>query len=114
MTVTLAEPEDQGPYAPSGTSPRRSGPFRAVHVGDSSHELHLGAIDGPVTRVPDTPANREPFGSTGTADDSSPYPQVGDLRAADASARGTLVVVSGPSGGLKAEGECCTYALIGI
>jgi hypothetical protein len=85
-----------------------------VHVGDSGHELHLGAIDGPVTRVPDTPANRETLGSTGTADDSAPYPQVRDLRAADASARGTLVVVSGPSGGLKAEGECCTYALIGI
>jgi hypothetical protein len=72
-----------------------------VHVGDSGHELHLGAIDGPVTRVPDTPANRETFGSTGTADASAPYPQVRDLRAADASARGTLAVVSGPLAGSR-------------
>ena len=75
--------------------------YRAVHAG----ELHLGSIDGSVTRVPDTPANREAFGSTGTADDSGPYPQVRDLLAGDASTRGTLAVVSGPSGGAKAEGE---------
>ncbi len=75
--------------------------YRAVRVG----ELHLGSIDGSVTRVPDTPANRQAFGSTGTADDSAPYPQVRDLLAGDASTRGTLAVVSGPSGGAKAEGE---------
>ena len=79
--------------------------YRAVRVGDSGHELRLGAIDGSVTRVPDTPANREAFGSTGTADDSAPYPQVRDLLASDASTRGTLAVVSGPSGGAKAEAE---------
>ena len=44
--------------------------YRAVHVG----ELHLGSIDGSVTRVPDTPANRQAFGSTGTADDSGALP----------------------------------------
>jgi hypothetical protein len=79
--------------------------YRAVCVGDSGHELHPGSIDGSVTRVPDTPANREAFGSTGTADDSAPYPQVRDLLASDASARGALSVISGPSGGPKAEGE---------
>ena len=79
--------------------------YRAVRVGDSGHELQLGSIDGSVTRVPDTPANREAFGSTGTADDSAPYPQVRDLLATDASTRGALAVVSGPSGGPKAEGE---------
>ena len=79
--------------------------YRAVHVGDSGHELHLGSIDGSVTRVPDTPLSRAAFGSTGTADDSAPYPQVRDLLASDASTRGTLAVVSGPSGGAKAEGE---------
>jgi len=79
--------------------------YRAVHVGDGGHELRLGSIDGSVTRVPDTPANREAFGSTGTADDSAPYPQVRDLLATDASTRGALAVVSGPSGGPKAEGE---------
>jgi hypothetical protein len=79
--------------------------YRAVYVGDSGHELDLGSIDGSVTRVPDTPANREAFGSTGTADDSGPYPQVRDLLAGNASTRATLAVVSGPSGGPKAEGE---------
>ena len=75
--------------------------YRAVRVG----ELRLGSIDGSVTRVPDTPANRKAFGSAGTADDSGPYPQVRDLLAGDASTRATLAVVSGPSGGDKAEGE---------
>ena len=58
-----------------------------------------------MTRVPDTPACRKAFGSAGTADDSGPYPQVRDLLAGDASTRATLAVVSGPSGGAKAEGE---------
>jgi len=48
--------------------------YRAVRVGASGNELHLGSIDGSVTRVPDTCANREAFGSTGTADDSAPTP----------------------------------------
>jgi hypothetical protein len=75
--------------------------YRAVHVG----ELRLGSIDGSVTRVPDTGLNRAAFGSTGTADDSAAYPQVRDLLAADASTRAALAVVSGPSGGAKAEAE---------
>src|SRR5258708_11466794 len=79
--------------------------YRAVHVGGPGHELRLGSIDGSVTRVPDSPATREAFGSTGTADDSAPYPQVRDLLATDASTRGALAVVSGPPGGPKAEGE---------
>ena len=79
--------------------------YRAVHVGDSGHELYLGSIYGSVTRVPDTDLNRAAFGSTGTADYSAPYPQVRDLLASDASTRGTLAVASGPSGGPKAEGE---------
>ncbi|MGH3303529.1 MAG: hypothetical protein ACRDOK_18000 [Streptosporangiaceae bacterium] len=79
--------------------------YRAVHVGDSGHELALGSIDGSVTRVPDTPASREASGSAGTADDSAAYPQVRDLLAAGASTRAVLAVVSGPSGGPKAEGE---------
>ena len=49
--------------------------YRAVHVG----ELHLGSIDGSVTRVPDTPACRRRSAAAGTADDSGPYPQVRDL-----------------------------------
>ena len=50
--------------------------YRAVTVGD----LDVGSIDGSLTRVPDTPANRQAFGSAGTADDSSPYPQLRELR----------------------------------
>ncbi len=79
--------------------------YRAVCVGDGGHELRLGAIDGSVTRVPDTDLNRAAFGSAGTASDAAPYPQVRDLLASDASTRGTLAVTSGPSGGPKAEGE---------
>ena len=75
--------------------------YRAIRVG----ELRLGSIDGSVTRVPDTPANRKAFGSAGTADDSGPYPQVRSLLAGDASTRATLAVACGPSGGAKAEGE---------
>jgi hypothetical protein len=75
--------------------------YRAVHVGD----LRLGSIDGSVTRMPDTPANREAFGSTGTGDDSAPYPQLRDLLISDASTRAALGVVTGPAGGDKAEAE---------
>ena len=75
--------------------------YRAIEAGD----LRLGSIDGSVTRMPDTPANRAGFGSAGTADDSAPYPQLRDLLVSDASTRGTLAVVTGPSGGDKAEAE---------
>ena len=75
--------------------------YRAVQVGD----LRLGSIDGSVTRMPDTSANRAAFGSAGTSDDSAPYPQLRDLPVTDASTRGMLAVVTGPSGGDKAAAE---------
>jgi hypothetical protein len=68
--------------------------YRAVTVGD----LDACSIDGSLTRIPDTPANREAFGSAGTAGDSSPYPQMRELRCSHASTRSALAVVSGPSG----------------
>jgi hypothetical protein len=34
------------------------------------------AADGMLVNLPDTPANRAMFGSTGTADDSAPFPQL--------------------------------------
>jgi len=74
--------------------------YRAVAVGG----LHLGSIDGSVTRMPDTPANRAEFGSA-TSEDSAPYPQLRDLPVTDACTRGMLAVVTGPSGGDKAEAE---------
>ena len=74
---------------------------RAIIVGD----LRLGSVDGSVTRMPDTPANRAEFGSAGTSDDSAPYPQLRDLPVTDASTRAMLAVVTGPSGGDKATAE---------
>src|SRR6266545_3047449 len=65
--------------------------------------LRVGAIDGTVTRVPDTPANREQFGTAGAA--QSGYPQVRHLHASDAFTRASLAAVTGPAGGDKAEAE---------
>ena len=57
-----------------------------------------------MTRMPDTPANRAEFGSA-HQDDAAPYPQLRDLPVTDASTRGMLAVVTGPSGGDKAAAE---------
>src|SRR6266702_100996 len=75
--------------------------YRAVTVGD----LDVFSIDGSLTRVPDTPANRQAFGSAGTADDSSPYPQLRELRCSHASTRAALAVTSGPSGAAAGGGR---------
>ena len=72
----------------------RAHDYRAVTAGD----LEVGSIDGSLVRVPDTPANRQAFGSAGTADDSSPYPQLRELRISAASTRATFGVATGPSG----------------
>jgi hypothetical protein len=72
----------------------RAHDYRAVTAGD----LEIGSIDGSLIRVPDSPANRAAFGSAGTADDSSPYPQLRELRISAASTRATLGVTTGPSG----------------
>jgi hypothetical protein len=68
--------------------------YRAVAAGD----LEVGSIDGSLIRVPDSPANREAYGSAGTADDSSPYPQLRELRLGNASTRAAFGVTTGPSG----------------
>jgi Transposase DDE domain len=88
----------------------------AEHRDDSEHRddtaaarvevgggLRLGSIDGTVTRMPDTRANRAAFGSAGQADTG--YPQIRHLHASDAFTRATLAVVTGPAGGDKAEAE---------
>ncbi len=75
--------------------------YRAVTVGN----LDVGSIDGSLTRVPGTPANRQAFGSAGTADDSSPYPQLRELRLGNASTRATLAVTCGPSGAAASGGR---------
>ena len=65
--------------------------------------LRLGAIDGTVTRMPDTRANRAAFGTAGAAETG--YPQIRHLHVSDALTRATLGVVCGPAGGDKAEAE---------
>jgi hypothetical protein len=72
----------------------RAHDYRAITAG----VLEVGSIDGSLIRVPDTPANREAFGSAGTADDSSPFPQLRELRISAASTRATFGVTVGPSG----------------
>lgn len=72
----------------------------AVEVGGG---LRLGAIDGAVTRLPDTTANRAAFGTAGAA--GTGYPQIRHLHVSDALTRATLAVVTGPAGGDKAEAE---------
>ena len=81
----------------------RSHDYRAVTAGD----LEIGSIDGSLIRVPDTPANRAAFGSAGTADDSSPFPQLRELRISAASTRATFGVIAGPAGagGGRDKGE---------
>jgi hypothetical protein len=65
--------------------------------------LRLGSIDGTVTRMPDTRANRAAFGTAGAAETG--YPQIRHLHVSDALTRATLGVVCGPAGGDKAEAE---------
>ena len=59
--------------------------------------LLLCALDGFQVRVPDTPANRKYFGSSGTADNSSPFPQVRAVILTAAGTKGTLGMEFGPS-----------------
>jgi len=65
--------------------------------------LRVGAIDGTVTRMPDTTANRTRYGSAGTT--GSGYPQIRSLHASDAFTRAGRAVVTGSAGGDKAEAE---------
>ncbi len=75
--------------------------WRAVVIG----RLKAGSADGTLIRMPDTPANRAAFGSTGTSDDSAPFPQLRALMLNDASTRALLGMPHGPSGGDKAAAE---------
>ena len=68
--------------------------YRAVTAGG----LEVCSIDGSLIRMADSDANREAFGSAGTADDTSPFPQLRELRCSAASTRAALAVVTGPAG----------------
>jgi hypothetical protein len=78
--------------------------WRAVIIG-RSRPLKTGSLDGTLIRVPDTPANRAAFGSVGTGDDSSPFPQVRALPLNDVSTRALLGMPHGPAGTDKAAAE---------
>jgi hypothetical protein len=78
--------------------------WRAVAVG-RDRPLTAGALDGTLIRVPDTPANRKAYGSTGTSDGSSPFPQVRALPLNDVSTRSLLGMPHGPAGTGKAAAE---------
>ena len=91
LGAVVAEHRDGGP---AGVEPV------GVEVGGG---LRVGAIDGSVTRTPDTKANREEFGTAGAAE--AGYPQIRHLHASDAFTRATLAAVTGPAGGDKAEAE---------
>ena len=78
--------------------------WRAVIIG-RARPLKVSSADGTLIRVPDTPGNRAAFGSTGTGDDSAPFPQLRALPLTDASTRALLGMPHGPAGTDKAAAE---------
>ena len=78
--------------------------FRAAAIG-RGRPLKVSSLDGTLIRVPDTPANRAAFGSVGTGDDSSPFPQLRALPLTDASTRALLGMPHGPGWHDKAAAE---------
>jgi hypothetical protein len=66
-------------------------------------DLEVCSLDGTLIRVPDTPSNRAAFGSTGTGDGSSPFPQLRALTMNNVSTRALLGMTHGPSGGGKGK-----------
>ena len=76
----------------------------AVTIG-TRRPLKAGALDGTLIRVPDTPANRAFFGSVGTGDDSSPFPQARALPMTCCSCRALFAMPHGPAGTDKAAAE---------
>jgi len=76
----------------------------AVTIG-KERPLRAGSLDGTLIRVPDTPASRAFFGSVGTADDTSPFPQARALPVTCCSCRALFAMPHGPAGTDKAESE---------
>jgi hypothetical protein len=60
--------------------------------------MPAGAADGMLVNLADTPANRAFFGSTGTADDSSPFPQLRVVAVTARAGRAVLGAVFGQAG----------------
>jgi len=76
----------------------------AVTIG-KARPLKAGSLDGTLLRVPDTPASRAFFGSVGTGDDSSPFPQARALPMTCCSCRALFAMPHGPAGTEKAAAE---------
>ena len=60
--------------------------------------MPVGAADGMLVNLADTPANRAFFGSTGTADDSSPFPQLRIVAVTARAGRAMLGAIPGRAG----------------
>jgi hypothetical protein len=60
--------------------------------------MPAAAADGMLVNLPDTPANRVFFGSTGTADDSSPFPQLRIIAVTARAGRAMLGAILGQAG----------------
>jgi len=60
--------------------------------------MPVGAADGMLVNLADTPANRAFFGSTGTADDSSPFPQLRIVAVTARAGRAMLGAIPGQAG----------------
>jgi len=90
----------------------------AVAIG-TRRPLRAGPLDGTLLRVPDTPADRAFFGSAGTGDDTSPFPQARALPMTCCSCRALFAMPHGPAGtdkpaagqGLLDEAMACFPAL---
>jgi hypothetical protein len=76
----------------------------AVTIG-TRRPLKAGSLDGTLIRVPDTPANRAFFGSVGTGDDTSPFPQARALPMTCCSCRALFAMPYGPAGTDKPAAE---------
>jgi Insertion element 4 transposase N-terminal/Transposase DDE domain len=60
--------------------------------------MPVAAADGMLVNLPDTPANRVFFGTTGTADGSSPFPQLRIIAVTARTGRATLGAILGQAG----------------
>jgi transposase IS4-like protein len=60
--------------------------------------MPVGAADGMLVNLADTPANRAFFGSTGTADDSSPFPRLRIVAVTARAGRAMLGAIPGQAG----------------
>ena len=100
--LTAAVAEHRGTAGGAGGAGGPAGSPAGIEVGGG---LRVGAIDGTLTRMPDSKANRAAFGSTGSGDPRAGFPQLRSLHGTDAFTRTGLFTVAGPAGTDKAQAE---------